>query len=346
MIKRDYYEVLSVERDADLVKIKKSYRKIALECHPDRCGGDKDLEKRFKEASEAYEVLSDNQKRGVYDQYGHNGLSGQGFHGFDNVNDIFSSFGSVFEEFFGMGFGGNSRRAQAGNDVGFELTINFMDAMEGIEKEIEINKAVKCGKCNGTGVPEEKQYDVCKACQGSGHVTVRQGFFVMQTTCPECGGRGNSAKCDECHGKGVLRKKRKISVKVPPGVEDGIRLVLRGEGDASAEGGQAGDLYVLVHVKSDKRFQRRAENLYTVIKISFPQAALGCKVNVPVLKGEEEMKIQSGIQSGEEIRLKGKGAPRLHHGGHGDIFVKVIVETPKKISRKQKKLLEDFLKEK
>ena len=254
MIKRDYYEVLEIERTADAVEIKRVYRKIALECHPDRCDGDKEKEKRFKEASEAYEVLSDSQKRQVYDAYGHHGLEGRGYHGFSGVDDIFSSFGSLFEDFFNFGMGGGRQRVSKGADAGFEMTIDFKEAMDGIEKKIDANRAVRCDECGGAGIPKDKVHDKCKSCGGSGRATVRQGFFVMQTTCPSCRGRGNTAICKECRGQGMVEKSRKLTVKIPAGVDDGMRLVLRGEGNMSPNGGPPGDLFVLIHVKSDKRF--------------------------------------------------------------------------------------------
>ncbi len=355
MTKRDYYEVLGVARNADSAEIKKAYRQAALKYHPDRNEGDKEAENRFKEASEAYEVLSDSQKRQIYDSYGHAGLEGSGFRGFSGVDDIFGSFGSIFEEFFGGGFGfdmggGASRRgnrARHGDDIRFDLTISFEEAVFGVEKEISVSKQVACSVCDGSGAAKGTSRETCHVCKGSGRVAHSQGFFMVQTTCPKCRGEGslNAKPCGECRGHGRVRTHKKLTVKVPPGVEDGMKLVLRGEGEAGMHGGPAGDLYVFLSVRQHEFFERHGDDVVMKLPISFPQAALGAKVHISTLYGDEEVEIPHGIDTGEHIRLKGKGIANVHSKKKGDQIIVVHVKTPKKLSKKQKQLLEDFMKE-
>ena len=354
MHKRDYYEILGVNRDADPADIKKAYRQLAMKYHPDRNQGDKASEEKFKEASEAYEVLSDPQKRQLFDSYGHAGLEGAGFRGFSGVEDVFSSFGSIFEEFFGggfggldMGFGGRKRsRARAGADLRHDITITFEESAFGVEREVNITKQAACEACGGSGAQEGTSRETCSSCRGSGQVAHSQGFFMIQTTCPKCRGEGSiiAKPCNECRGHGRVRKSKKINVKVPPGVEDGMRLILRGEGEAGENGGPSGDLYVVVSVRRHDLFKRDGDNVMMDLPVSFPQAALGAKIKVPTLYGEEEIEIPSGIETGESVKVKGKGFQNVHSKKKGDQIVEIFVKTPKKLSRKQKELLEEFVK--
>lgn len=354
MTKRDYYEILGVSKSADAAEIKKAYRQAALKYHPDRNEGDKESENKFKEASEAYEVLSDANKRQLYDSYGHAGLEGAGFRGFSGMNDIFSSFGSVFEEFFGgqgfsgfdMGFGGRGRsRARGGADLRHDITITFEESAFGTEKKVHVTKQDVCDACKGSGAAPGTSKEKCHVCHGSGHVSHSQGFFIMQSACPKCHGAGEviSKPCTECRGHGRVRRSKEIDVKVPAGVENGMRLILRGEGEAGENGGPAGDLYVVVSVKEHDLFVRDGDNVHMKLPISFPQAALGTKLTVPTLYGNEEIEIPLGSETGENIRLKGKGFMNVHSKKKGDQFVQIFVKTPKKLSKKQKELLEEFM---
>ncbi|HPQ80670.1 MAG TPA: molecular chaperone DnaJ [bacterium] len=353
MIKRDYYEVLGVAREVSEEEIKKAYRKLALKYHPDR-NSEPDAEERFKEASEAYEVLCDPSRRQIYDAYGHSGLEGSGFHGFTDVNDIFSSMGDIFEEFFG-GMGGfgmgqrrSSRRGRPGRDLRQDITISFMDAATGSEREVSITKQATCENCAGSGLAPGTKRSPCIACAGSGQVTQRQGFFVLSSPCPHCGGQGskNDKPCEECRGQGRVRKSKKLSVKIPSGIEDGMQLVLRGEGEGGEGGAPPGDLYVFVHVEPHPFFGRRGDDLLCSVPISFPQAALGAKVTVPALDGETEVEVPGGTETGDEIRLRGKGLPNVHsRRKQGDQVIRFVVKTPKKLSRKQRRLLEEFMKD-
>jgi molecular chaperone DnaJ len=347
--KRDYYEVLGVEKGASKADIKKAYRKAALEFHPDRTNHDPVAEDKFKEASEAYEVLHDDQKRQLYDAYGHAGLQGSGFQGFSGMDDIFSSFSDIFEDFFGGGFGTSARgrtRARTGSDLRYDLTITLEEAAKGVEREISVAKAVECSECKGTG-SETGQLVTCASCGGTGSITRQQGFFVMQTPCSHCGGRGKSVEkvCPECRGHGRVQAKRKLKVKVPPGVDDGMHLVLRGEGEAGHQGGSPGDLYVIVAVQPHEIFTRRGNDLVSEIPLSFVQAALGTKLKIPTLDGEEEVDVPAGVQYGDELRIKRKGMPDVHRSyRQGDLVIRLNVKTPTKLSKKQQKLLEEFLK--
>lgn len=355
MTKHDYYEVLGLSRNADEAEIKKAYRRLAMQFHPDR-NDEHDAEEKFKEASEAYEVLSDPQRKQIYDAYGHAGLEGSGFHGFSNVDDIFSSMGSIFEEFFGGmgGFGFGSRRgggrhgARSGADMRHDLKVSFLEAASGVEHEVSISKHVKCEKCGGSGQTPGTGRVTCIACAGMGQVQQRQGFFVLQTTCPHCHGQGSKIErpCDECRGHGRVKKTKKLMVKVPAGIEDGMQLVLRGEGEAGETGGHPGDMYVFITVAPHEFFGRRGDDLVCAVPISFPQAALGLKIKVPSLEGEIEIGIPAGTESGDELRVRGKGLQNVHKRHHrGDLVVHFIVKTPKKLSKKQRELLEEFARE-
>lgn len=359
MTKRDYYELLGVSRNADAGEIKKAYRQAALKFHPDRNPGNKEAEDKFKEASEAYEVLSDPQKRQLYDSYGHAGLEGAGFRGFSGVEDIFGAFGSIFEEFFGgspfggfdFGFGRRShaksaRHARSGADMRHDITISFEESAFGTEREISLTKQSACDSCSGSGAEASEGREDCRVCGGSGHVTHSQGFFMLQTTCPKCHGAGSVIvkPCSECRGSGRVRKTKKINVKVPAGVEDGMRLILRGEGEAGTGGGASGDLYVVVSIRAHDFFRRDGDDVRCRVPISFPEASLGAKIKVPTLYGEEEVFIPDGIETGQNIKLKGKGFPNVHSRKKGDQIIEIFVRTPKKLSRRQKELLEEFIK--
>ena len=346
--KKDYYEILGVERSSDLGQIKKAYRQKAMEYHPDRNQHDHAAEEKFKEASEAYEVLSDGNKKQIYDQFGHAGLEGRGFHGFDRVDDIFSNFGDIFEEFFG-GMGGaarkgsRSQRARAGADLSIAVEITFDESFFGVKKETEVRKEVPCHTCEGSGSKSKKKAP-CVQCAGTGAVTHSQGFFMIQTTCPRCNGEGVliSDPCDDCRGQGRVREKKMLAVKIPGGVEEGMRLILRGEGNAGANGGPSGDLYVSVHIRPHAFFERRGDDLHYTLKIPMPQAALGLKVLVPTMEGEKKLEVDAGTDSGTELRFKRMGFTNVHRGHRGDQVIRVVVETPKKLSKKQKALLEEF----
>ncbi len=352
MIKRDYYEVLGLHRGSSEAEVKKAYRQMALKFHPDRNPDDHAAEERFKEASEAYEVLSDPERRQIYDAYGHRGLEGSGFHGFNDLDDIFSSMGSIFEEFFGgmggMGFGSHGRgrrHARPGADLRFDLRITFLEAAQGVEREISLSRQVPCEECGGSGQKPGTGRVNCAQCGGTGHVTQRQGFFVLQTVCPQCRGEGSrvEAYCDACRGAGRVAKPGKLTVKVPAGISDGMQLVLRGQGEHGERGAPPGDLYVFIAVEPHEFFQRDGDDLLCVVPISFPQAALGCTIQVPGLAGELDVEVPAGTESGREVRLKGKGLPSVHRPKHhGDQVVRFAVKTPQKLSKRQRQLLEEF----
>lgn len=350
MIKRDYYEVLGVRRDAGEDDIKKAYRQMALKYHPDRNKEDPRAEERFKEASEAYEVLSDGEKRQIYDSYGHQGLAGAGFQGFTGMDDIFASFGDLFEEFFGGGFGFGARRsrrrAYAGADLREDVSITFEESARGVEKEISVTKQAACEICQGSGMKPGTSRKQCKQCGGAGQITHRQGFFILQTTCPICRGEGSVIEeiCHECRGHGRVQKKKKLSVKIPPGIEDGMSLVLRGEGEAGPNNGTPGDLYVIVSVKNHDLFERKGDDVVSKVPISFVQAALGAKIKVATLEGENEITVPAGTETGDELRIPHKGFQNVHRRHKGDQVVQFVVKIPKKLSKRQRELLEEFLK--
>ncbi len=343
--KRDYYEVLGASRDANANEIKSCYRKTALKYHPDRNPGNKEAEERFKEAAEAYSVLSDPQKRRIYDQYGHQGLEGMGG-GFSSrgFEDIFSSFGDIFEEFFGFRSGRRSRSsAQRGSDLRYDLTIDFMDAAFGMETEISVEKMVTCPTCEGSGARPGTQPEVCPQCHGSGQFIQTQGFFSVKTTCPRCHGQGQivSDPCPECMGRRQVVSRKKVSLKIPAGVDNGSKLRLSGEGEPGTNGGPPGDLYIFLRVKPHNFFQRRDNDIVCQIELSFIQAALGDQVTVPTLDGEEALKIPKGTQYGDIIRLPGKGIPSLRSNRRGDQIVQIVLKTPKNLNKRQEELLKE-----
>ncbi len=346
MTKRDYYEILGLEKSASAADIKKAYRRLAMEYHPDRNQGNADAEEKFKEASEAYEVLSDENKRKVYDAYGHAGLSGQGFQGFSDVNDIFSSFGSIFEEFFGFGGGGGGRNGRRrGADLRYDLSISFEEAAFGVERDIEFERQAVCLTCAGTGAKPGSAPQTCGTCRGAGQLRRNQGFFTMAVTCHTCQGAGTVIKdpCGECHGSGAVAEKRNVKVKVPGGVDNGVRLRVSGEGEGGLNGGPSGDLYVFLNVADSKIFERDGQDVILRRPIGIAQAALGCKIMVPTLdKGEKEISVAAGTQYGDRMTLAGEGIPKLRGVGRGDLHVEFEVVVPKKLSREQKELLEKY----
>lgn len=345
-MKRCYYEVLEIERGASDEEIKKSYRRLAMQYHPDRNPGDHEAEDRFKEAAEAYEVLSDPQKRSIYDQYGHEGLSGAGYQGFSGFEDIFSSFGSIFEDVFGFG-GGRARgrtAPRAGADLRYDLKISFLEAASGTTRDIDVEKYERCEGCRGSGAAPGTSPEVCRYCQGRGQVTQSSGLFSVRSTCPQCRGQGSviTQPCAQCRGTGRTRIAKTVQLKIPAGVETGSRLRLRGEGESGDPGGPAGDLYVFIYVDPHEFFERNDDDLYCRVPISFVQAALGGTVEVPTLNGNEKLKIPRGTQSGKTFRLKGKGIPHLRGFGRGDQIIETVVAIPTNLTRKQEELLREF----
>lgn len=343
--KRDYYEILGIERHASDEELKKAYRKQALKYHPDRNPGDKAAEEMFKEAAEAYEVLRDPQKRQIYDQYGHQGLEGVGFSGFGGFEDIFSSFGDIFQDFFGFSSGRRSRtRAQRGADLRYDLKLSFMEAAFGTETHIEVNKRGVCPACGGSGSESGTHPETCPYCKGTGQATRTQGFFTLSTTCPTCNGRGQIIPhpCPECSGAGQVLVRKKVAVKIPGGVDSGSRLRLTGEGEAGVYGGQPGDLYVFIHVEPHEFFRRENNDVVCQVEISFVQAALGDKITVPTLTGTETLEIPKGTQTGEVFRLRGEGIPSLRSRRRGDQLVQVAIKTPVHLNKKQEELLREF----
>ncbi len=343
---RDYYEILEVGRDAEEEEIKKAYRKMALKFHPDRNPGDREAEEKFKEAAEAYEVLSNAEKRATYDRFGHDGLRNSGFQGFSRADDIFSAFGDIFSDMFGFGAGfGGRRSAERGSDLQYDLTISFSEAVFGAEKEIVIPKLETCGRCEGTGVEPGHEPEVCATCGGRGQVSRSQGFFHISTTCPRCRGRGQviSYPCTGCSGAGRIEQPKRLKVNIPAGVDTGMRLRLSGEGEAGAGGGPPGDLYVLLTVEAHEHFERQGENVIVRVRISFPEAALGRTLDVPSLEGMEAVTAPRGTQPGDLLRLPGKGIPRLRGRGRGDLIVVFDVQTPTKLSKRQEELLKEML---
>ena len=343
--KRDYYEILGIERNATADEIKANYRKLAMKYHPDRNPGDKKAEERFKEAAEAYEVLHDAKKRGIYDQFGHAGLEGSGFQGFGGFEDIFSSFSDIFEDFFGFGGRRRSRsRVQRGADLRYDLTISFLDAAFGTETEIKLNKMESCLECSGSGAAPGTAPETCSYCHGTGQVSRTQGFFTVSTTCPQCRGTGQTIAqpCAKCNGMGKIQVNKTVAVKIPGGVDNGSRLRLSNEGEAGAHGGPPGDLYVFIHVEPHDFFEREDTHVICRIPISFVQASLGAKIPVPTLQGEKTLEIPKGTQPGDLFRFRGEGIPSLRTQQRGDQVIQVTIKTPTHLSKKQESLLKEF----
>ncbi|ROQ21134.1 molecular chaperone DnaJ [Marinimicrobium koreense] len=347
MAKRDYYEVLGVSRDVSAADLKKAYRRVAMKHHPDRNPGDEEAENKFKEASEAYEVLSDAQKRSAYDQFGHAGVDqsagmggGAGAGGFGSFSDI---FGDVFGDIFGgggRGRGGPSR----GADLRYNLELSLEDAVRGTNVQIKVPTLVACDTCDGSGAKKGTSPKTCTTCGGIGQVRMQQGFFSVQQACPTCRGKGSiiTDPCGSCHGQGRVEQTKKLSVKVPAGVDTGDRIRLSGEGEAGAEGGPAGDLYVEVHVKPHEIFQRDGADLYCEVPVDFVDAALGGELEVPTLDGRVKLKVPAETQTGKLFRLRSKGVTPVRGGARGDLMCRVVVETPVDLTGKQKELLKEF----
>lgn len=341
MAKQDYYELLNVSKTADEKEIKRAYKKLAMKYHPDRTQGDKEKEAKFKEIQEAYEILSNKEKRAAYDQYGHaafeqGGFGGGGFGGGD--------FGDIFGDMFGdiFGSGGRSRqRVVRGEDLRYDLEITLEEAVKGTTKDIQINTLAHCDSCNGSGAEKGSHIGVCPTCHGSGRVRRQQGFFVSESLCPSCHGTGKRIEkpCHSCYGEGRVHKKESLSVKIPAGVDTGNQLRLAGKGAAGEKGAPAGDLYVFIHVKEHDIFERDGNNLYCEVPVSFTTAALGGEIEVPTLDGRVKLKVPAETQSESLFRLRGRGISSVRTGYTGDLICKVIVETPVNLNSKQKELL-------
>lgn len=347
--KKDYYEVLGVNKDASEEEIKKSYRKLAMKYHPDRNPDNPKAEEQFKEAKEAYEMLSDDQKRAAYDQYGHAGVEqGAGAGGFGGGAGFGDAFGDIFGDIFGGGRqgGGQRNNVYRGADLRYNMEISLEDAAKGTETKIRIPVQAACETCKGTGAKTGKSPVTCSTCGGHGQVRMQQGFFSVQQTCPKCHGSGkvikDEDKCGTCHGAGRQKINKTLSVKIPAGVDEGDRIRLTGEGEAGVNGGPTGDLYVVVHLKQHEIFQRDGGNLHCEMPISFSTAAIGGEIEVPTLGGSAKMKIPAETQTGGVFRLKGKGIKPLRQSESGDLMVHVVVETPVKLTEKQKDLLREF----
>ena len=348
-VKRDYYEVLQVQRTATDVEIKSSYRKLAMQFHPDRNPDNKDAEEKFKECNEAYAILSDADKRAAYDRYGHAGVSGNGgFGGGAGFDPNMVDFSEIFTDMFGMGdlFGrGRGRtRAQRGADLREDITLEFEEAVFGVETTTKVRRHETCESCQGSGAAPGKAPVTCRKCGGRGQERFQQGFFSVSRTCSACGGVGQviTDPCTGCHGQGAVVRERAIQVKVPAGVEDGTRIRYNGQGEAGLHGGPAGDLYIVLHVKEHKFFEREGKDLYCVVPVSYAQAALGAEINIPTLDGDYKMKVPEGTQAGTQIKLRGRGVPVLNGHGKGDLFVQIKVQTPTKLTKRQKEILQEL----
>ena len=348
MAKRDYYKVLDVARNATEDELKKSYRRLAMKFHPDRNPGDKEAEEQFKEAKEAYEVLSDAQKRAAYDQHGHDGIDamrqGAGAGGFAGAEAFGDIFGDVFGDIFGGGRRGGRNQSFRGADLRYEVELDLHEAVFGRALEIEIAKLVECETCHGSGAAKGSQPTNCETCAGSGNVRVSQGPFVLQQTCPRCRGTGKVIRnpCDPCLGQGRVRRQKKLSIKIPPGVDSGDRVRLAGEGEAGRNGGPPGDLYVEVSVRDHSIFERDGPHLSCEVPVSFVTAAIGGSVEVPTLDGQVMLKIPAETQSGRVFRLRDKGVKPARGGERGDLFCRVVVETPVNLTSAQRELLNKF----
>lgn len=344
--KRDFYEVLGTTRDADAAELKRAYRKLALELHPDRNPGDHEAEAKFKEASEAYQVLSDPEKRALYDRFGHEGPRGSGFGGgFSNMGDIFSAFGDIFGDIFGMsGFGGGGRASARGADLETHVNLTLVEVAKGVSKEIAYSRRIICTDCSGSGAAPGQSREQCSMCRGHGQVMHQQGFMMITTTCPTCRGQGEIIRkpCVGCKGSGLVVAKEKLQITIPPGVDDGSTLRLAGRGEFASGGGSPGNLYVTLQVAEDPRFEREGADLHTLLPISFPQAVLGATLPVPLVEGETEVTVPAGSQPGDTIILRGKGLPRLQAKGFGELVVHLKLVVPKELNNEQLEALRAF----
>ncbi len=357
MAQRDYYEVLGIPRDADADAIKKAYRKLALQFHPDRNKAD-DASEKFKEATEAYAILSDSKKRAAYDRFGHAGVQGTGaaaggIH-FEDLQDIFSQFadifgsrggggggGGFFENLFGFGGGGGRSRVQRGRSLRAAVEIDLEDVLHGTERLLSIRRNAHCDKCGGTGAAPGSKLETCRVCRGQGVVHQQQGFFAVRTTCPACRGQGrtNSAPCGACRGSGLAPRKFEVRVQIPPGIEEDAQIRMPGQGEPGPQGGPPGDLFVEVHIRPQEHFHREGRDLYREVPVSYSQAVLGDKIRVRSLDGEVRMTIPAGTPTGKLFRVRGQGLPKLHGGARGDLFVRVYLEVPTRISKEEKALI-------
>jgi molecular chaperone DnaJ len=348
--KVDFYEVLSVSKDASDQELKTAYRKLAMQYHPDRNPNNPEAEAKFKECSEAYSVLSDSEKRAAYDRYGHAAFQGGGgpggspFGGGFSGQDVGDIFGDIFGEMFNMGGNRKTSRVQRGRDLRYDMSLAFEEAVFGTEKEITVQRQETCEDCSGSGAARGKQAATCPQCKGAGQMRFQQGFFSVARTCPQCGGTGTviTDPCRTCGGRTVTDREHKLLVKVPAGVEEGTRIRYQGEGDSGKFGGPSGDLYVILTVKKHKFFERDGDDLHCVMPVSFPQAALGTDLTIETLEGPETIKIPEGTQSGKAFRLRGKGVPHLNERGKGDLIVEVRVDTPAKLTKQQRDLLKQL----
>jgi molecular chaperone DnaJ len=349
-VKRDYYEVLGVSRTAGDQEIKSAYRKLALQYHPDRNPDNPEAEERFKECSEAYAVLADAEKRARYDRFGHAGVgsaAAQGFGGFDPA--VFNDFQDIFGDLFGFGdvFGQGGRRrtrAQRGADLREDLTLEFEEAVFGVTKQVQMRRLEECDQCKGSGVAPGKSPINCTTCGGRGQMRYQQGFFTITRGCSTCGGTGKLIvdPCTQCRGQGRLNRDRTVTAKVPAGVDEGARILYSNEGEAGVFGGPPGDLYIVLHVKEHSFFEREGKDLHCTVPISISQAALGAEIQVPTLEGEDKLRIPEGTQTGATFKLKNKGVPVLNGRGRGDLFVDVKVQTPSKLTKRQRELLQEL----
>ena len=350
MAKRDYYEVLGVNKNASAEQIKSAYRKLAVKHHPDKNKGDKASEEKFKEASEAYHILSNSERKQNYDNFGHaafeNGGGGRG--GFGNF-DFSNHFSDIFEDFFGEGFGGGGRRSRRsnnrGSDLRYDLSISLEEAFSGKKQDIKFSTSEKCDKCSGSGSKPGHSAGTCSMCGGHGQVRSSQGFFTVQQTCPQCGGAGEEIThpCTSCNGQGKKQATKRLSVTIPKGVDDGTRIRLSGKGEAGSKGGSNGDLYLFINVLSHDLFKRSDENLFFECPISIADAALGTSIEIPTIDGgKAKIKIPAGTQSGKQLRLRGKGMPLMRGNDYGDLYVQVNTEVPISLNSEQKELLEKF----
>ncbi|HCC54823.1 MAG TPA: molecular chaperone DnaJ [Desulfobulbaceae bacterium] len=340
----DFYKTLGVAQDATAEEIKKAYRKLAMKWHPDKNPGNKSAEDKFKTAAEAYEVLGDLEKRKIYDRYGVAGLKDSGYSGPGNFDDIFSSFGDIFSDMFGGRSGPKRQTHIQGNDLRYDLGISFMDAVHGADKEIEITKRETCWTCDGTGLRPGHKPTTCPTCKGHGQVVHAQGFFRVQSACPNCHGEGTiiTEPCNDCQGAGLIKKTKKVSLKIPAGIDTGARMRLRGEGEGGRKGGSSGDLYVIMHVEPHEFFLREGNEIHCLFPLSMVQATLGATVEVPTINGIRQLLIPAGTQPEQVFTLKSEGAPSLRGERPGNMLVKIKIIIPNKLSPREKELLTEF----
>lgn len=343
MAKADYYEVLGVNGDASAQEIKSAYRKKAIQFHPDRNPDNPAAEDKFKEAAEAYAILSDSEKRQLYDRFGHDGPQQAGFSGFGDVDDIFSHFSSLFSD-FGDFFGRRRRSARRGNDIVVELELEFLEAVRGVSETVTVQRYVACDTCNGTGAKPGTAPTTCQTCQGQGAVMHRQGIFAARMSCPTCHGAGNiiREKCPACDGSAREEREEQLKVTVPAGVDDGQSLRIGGKGQAGPAGGIPGDLYVALHVTPDERFAREGADIYCEVPLHLTQAALGASIKIPIIGGEADLDVKAGTQPGQIEVLKGEGIPRLNGYGNGDQIIRFVVQIPNKLGKRQREILEEL----